>query len=86
MDQLKGFIVFGKEKKVYWLVKSLSGLKQAPKQWYVKLDQTILEKVKINECDKCVYIKKAPNQIATVRLYVDDMLIMSEDIFVINST
>ena len=59
MEQPKGFIVPGKEKKVCRLVKSLYGLKQAPRQWHAKFDQTMLANgFKINECDKCVYIKK----------------------------
>ncbi|XP_070041434.1 secreted RxLR effector protein 161-like [Nicotiana tomentosiformis] len=41
---------------------------------------------KINECDKCVYIKNTPNQIVIVSLYVDDMLIMSNAIANINAT
>ena len=41
---------------------------------------------KINECDKCVYIKITPNHIVIVCLYVDDMLIMSKDIADINAT
>ena len=41
---------------------------------------------KINECDKCVYIKDTPNQEVIVCLYVDDMLIMSKDIANIKAT
>ena len=41
---------------------------------------------KINECDKCVYIKDTPNHEVIVCLYVDDMLIMSKDIVDIKST
>jgi len=41
---------------------------------------------KINECDKCVYIKNVPNHIVIVCLYVDDMLIMSKDIADIQAT
>ena len=55
MEQPKGFIVPGKEKKVWRLVKSLYGLKQAPKQCHAKFDQIMLANgFKINECDKCV--------------------------------
>ena len=58
MEQPEGFIVPSKETKVRTLVKSLYGLKQAPKQWYAKFDQIMLANgFKINECDKCVYIK-----------------------------
>ena len=41
---------------------------------------------KINECDKCVYIKNVPNHEVIVCLYVDDMLIMSKYIDNINAT
>ena len=68
------------------LIKSLYGLKQAPKQWHAKCDQTMLSKgFKINECDKCVYIKDTPNQEVLCQ-YVDDMLIMSNDIANIKAT
>ncbi|PHT44781.1 hypothetical protein CQW23_13939 [Capsicum baccatum] len=39
---------------------------------------------KINECDKCVYIKDTLNHQAIVCLYVDDMLIISREISDIN--
>ena len=62
MEQPGGFFVPGKEKKVCKLVKSLYGLKQAPKQWHAKFDQTMLTNVfKINESDKCVYVKNVMN-------------------------
>ena len=87
IEQPDGFVVPGKEKKVCRLVKSLYGLKQSPKQWHAKFDQTMLSNgFKINECDKCVYIKNVPNHIVIVCLYVDDMLIMSNDIANINAT
>ena len=55
MEQPEGFIVPSKEKKVCRLVKSLYGLKQTPKQWHAKFDQTMLaNRFKINQCDKCV--------------------------------
>ena len=36
--QLEGFIIQGKEDKVYKLRKALYGLKQAPRTWYSKID------------------------------------------------
>ena len=86
-EQPEGFVVPGKEEKVCRLVKSLYGLKQAPKQWHAKFDQIMLANgFKINECDKCIYIKNIPNHEVIVCLYVDDMLIMSENIDDINAT
>ena len=87
MEQPEGFVVPGNGNKVCRLVKSLYGLKQAPKQWHAKFDHTMLSNgFQINECDKCVYIKNTPNKVVIVCLYVDDMLIMSNDIANINAT
>ena len=41
---------------------------------------------KINECDKCVYIKNTLNHEVIVCLYVDNMLIISKNIIDINAT
>ncbi|CAN4126341.1 unnamed protein product [Withania somnifera] len=41
---------------------------------------------KINECDKCFYIKNTLNHQAIICLYVDDMLIIGRDVFDINAT
>ena len=82
-----GFVVPDKEKKVCKLIKLLYGLKQAPKQWCAHFDQTMLANgFKINECDKCVYIKDMPNKEVIVCLYVDHILIMSKDIVNVKAT
>ncbi|KAG7552374.1 Zinc finger CCHC-type [Arabidopsis thaliana x Arabidopsis arenosa] len=87
MEQPEGFIVEGKEKKVCKLKKSLYGLKQAPKQWHEKFDNTMRSYgFKINECDKCVYIKETKKDTIIVCLYVDDMLIMGTSRDIINTT
>ena len=41
---------------------------------------------KINECDKCVYIKGTNQEYIIVCLYVDDMLILGSNIKIIKST
>ena len=80
MEKPEGFIVPGQEQKVCRLIKSLYGLKQAPKQWHAKFDEVMLSNgFKINECDKCVYVKQTQNYFAILCLYVDDMLITGSD-------
>ncbi|CAL8084501.1 unnamed protein product [Prunus armeniaca] len=87
MEQPEGFVVKGQEQKVCKLVKSLYGLKQAPKQWHETFDHTMMTHgFKINECDKCVYIKTHKNACVIVCLYVDDMLIIGTNKDIINST
>ncbi|GJU82093.1 retrovirus-related pol polyprotein from transposon TNT 1-94 [Tanacetum coccineum] len=87
MNQPEGFTAPGQEGKVCRLVKSLYGLKQAPKQWHQKFDNTMLESgFKINECDKCVYVKDTSSGYVILCLYVDDMLIVGSNDKMIRST
>ena len=58
-------------------MKSLYGLKQTSKQWYEKFyNVTMSHGFKINECDKCVYVK---DRYVIVYLYVDNMLIVGNN-------
>ena len=41
---------------------------------------------KINECDKCVYVKDTKNGYVILCLYVDDMLIIGSDDKMVKST
>ena len=87
MEQPEGFIATGNERKVCRLVKSLYGLKQAPKQWHEKFDKAVLSSgFKINECDKCVYVKSTKDGYVILCLYVDDMLIVGSNRKMIQST
>nr|GEU38943.1 retrotransposon protein, putative, Ty1-copia subclass [Tanacetum cinerariifolium] len=87
MNQPEGFIAPGQESKVCRLVKSLYGLKQAPKQRNQNFDHTMLESgFKINDCDKCVYIKYTKSGYVILCLYVDDMLIIGGNDKMIKST
>ncbi|KAD4179829.1 hypothetical protein E3N88_28420 [Mikania micrantha] len=87
MEQPEGFSAPGQEGKVCKLVKSLYSLKQAPKQWHQKFDQVMLNNgFKINECDKCVYVKNTMRGYVILCLYVDDMLIVGSDDNMIKST
>ena len=87
MEQPEGFSAPVQEGKVCKLVKSLYGLKQAPKQWHQKFDQVMLNSgFKINECDKCVYVKDTSKGYVMLCLYVDVMLIIGSDDKMIRST
>ena len=86
MEQPEGFIVHGQESKVCMLDKSFYDLKQAPKQWYEKVDNLIMCKVfKVNESDKCIYYKFDNGLCTIVCLYVDDMLIFRSNLHVLNN-
>ena len=87
MEQPKGFFSLEQGNKVCNLVKSLYGLKETPKQWQEKFDNIMMSLgFKINECDKCVYVKEVEHGYVIVCLYVDDMLIASNDDKMIKST
>ena len=39
----------------------------------------------INECDKCVYVKDTNNRYVIVCLYVDDMLILGSNNYIVTT-
>ena len=85
MGKPDGFIITSQEHKVCKLDKSLYGLKQAPKQWHTKFDSLLIDNgFKINESDKCMYVKYVNNMCTIICLYVDDMLIFGSNIHVVN--
>ena len=87
MEQPKGFFALRQENNVCKLVKSLHGLKKAPKQWHEKFDNVMMSlDFKINECDKCVYVKDIEHEYGIVCLYLNDMLIVGSDDKMITST
>ena len=58
MDQPNGFVSKGLEGIVCKLLKSLCGLKQAPKQCHEKFDRTLTSAgFVVNEADRCVYYR-----------------------------
>jgi hypothetical protein len=60
-------------------------LKQAPKQWHEKFDKVMLSnEFKINEVDKCVYVKNTDKSYVIVCIYVDDMLVLGNNDHIIN--
>ena len=73
---------------MYKLVKSLYGIKQAPKQWHQKFDETILSfGFKLNQADKCIYSKfDSHGNGVIICLYVDDMLIFVTNLVQVQET
>ena len=81
MAQPKGFVVEGKERMGCRLKKSIYGLKQASRQWYLKFDSTIRKfGFQENVEDNCVYAKFNNRKYIFLVLYVDDILLGSSDV------
>jgi hypothetical protein len=69
------------------LKKSIYGLKQASRQWYLKFDETIRSfGFKENELDNCIYAKFRSEKFIFLILYVDDMLLASSDVSLLLET
>jgi hypothetical protein len=84
MKQSEGFVVKGKKELVCKLKKSLYGLKQSPRMWYQKFDTYILGLGFVrSRDDHCVYSKQVGNHFIYVVLYVDDMLLVGNNMDVI---
>nr|GEU79728.1 zinc finger, CCHC-type [Tanacetum cinerariifolium] len=76
VTQPEGFIQQGNSGKVYKLTKALYGLRQAPRAWNVKLDQT-LKSLDFKKCnlEQAVYTKRSKTSTLIVGVYVDDLII-----------
>ena len=81
MVQLEGFIAKGQEKKVCKLQKSIYGLKQASRSWNIKFDQLVKSFGFVQSLDEpCVYKKSSGNVVVFLVLYVDDILLIGNDV------
>ena len=89
MEQPEGFVVKGQEKKVCKLIKSIYGLKQAGRVWYELMADTLRRKLGFEgiHLDAGVYVlcRQGGNQTEIILiLYVDDLLLMGNDLSMIN--
>jgi hypothetical protein len=76
--------VKGKKELVCKINKSLYGLKQSPMMWYQNFETYILGLVFVrSRVDHCVYSKQVGNHFIYVVLYVDDMLLVGNNMDVI---
>ncbi|KAL0427445.1 UNVERIFIED_CONTAM: hypothetical protein Slati_2919300 [Sesamum latifolium] len=77
----KGFTSVGEEQKVCRLQRSIYGLKQASRSWNTHFDEVIRDYDFIkNEHDPCVYKKIIGSSVAYLVLYVDDILLIGNDV------
>ena len=80
MNQPDGFVEKGNEGKVCKLNRSIYGLKQASRQWYILFDNAITSYgFSMTEGDRCIYFKIVGDKFILLSLYVDDILISSND-------
>ena len=87
MDQPEGFSVKGKEHMVCKLKKSIYGLKQASRQWYLKFNDTITSfGFQENTVDRCIYMKVSGSKFIFLVLYVDDTLLATNDLGLLHQT
>jgi Reverse transcriptase (RNA-dependent DNA polymerase) len=87
MDQHEGFSVEGKEQLVCKLKKSIYGLKQASRQWYIKFNTIITSfGFKENTIDHCIYQKISGSKFIYLILYVDDILLAANNLSLLYET
>ncbi|KAK9009129.1 hypothetical protein V6N11_080598 [Hibiscus sabdariffa] len=81
MTQPKGFVTPENAGKVCKLQRSIYGLKQASRSWNLRFNEAIQEFGFIrNEDEPCVYKKFSGSIVSFLILYVDDILIIGNDI------
>ncbi|KAM1012444.1 hypothetical protein ACFX15_041792 [Malus domestica] len=76
VDQPEGFVINGKEDKVYKLHKALYGLKQAPRTWYGEIDSYFTKcGFEKSLSEATLYTKtRGEKDILIVSIYVDDIV------------
>ena len=81
MEQPEGFKEDDCKHLVCKLKKSIYGLKQASRQWYLKFEEVITSSGFMeNKVERCVYHKVRGSKIIFLILYVDDVLLASNDL------
>jgi len=87
MDQLVGFIEVGKEHMVCKLKRSIYGLKQASRKWYLEFNDFITSfKFKENIVGRCLYLKISGSKFMFMILYVYDILLATNDLSLLSET
>ncbi|KAL0413159.1 UNVERIFIED_CONTAM: hypothetical protein Sradi_1517600 [Sesamum radiatum] len=81
MDQPEGFTAVGEEQKVCRLQRFIYGLKRASRSWNTHFDEVIrgYDFIK-NDYDPCIYKKISRSSVAYLVLYIDDLLLIENDV------
>ncbi|GJY55807.1 retrotransposon protein, putative, ty1-copia subclass [Tanacetum coccineum] len=81
MEQLEGYVDQKYPNGVCKLQRAIYGLKQVSRQWNKRFDEEIKRFGFIQNCDElCVYRKASGSDVVFLILYVDDILIMGNNI------
>ena len=81
MIQPKGFVDPKDANKVWKLQRSIYGLKQASRSWNLRFDEVIKEFGFVQTYgEACIYKKVSGSNVAFLILYVDDILLIGNDI------
>ena len=81
MEQPEGFVSSHDSNMVCKLKKSIYGLKQASRSWNLRFDEVIrLSGFLKNVEESCVYKKVSGSMVVFLVLYVDDILIIGNDL------
>ena len=81
MVQPEGFVAKGQEQKVCKLLRSIYGLKQASRSWNLRFDETIKTYgFEQNVDEPCVYKCIDNKKVVFLVLYVDDILLIGNDV------
>lgn len=82
MEQPEGFLDSKNPEYICMLKKALYGLKQAPRQWFQKIDSYLDDDLGFDSCDydPCLYVFRRDKSVILIALYVDDLLIASNNL------
>jgi len=87
MDQPMRFSIAGKKHIVCKLKKSIYGLKQVSCQWHLKFNDSIVSfGFKENTVGRCIYLKVNRSKVIFLILYVDDILLATNDLGLLHET
>ena len=63
------------------LLKSIYGLKQSSRQWYLRFHETMMSnQFEMMDEDHCIYVKKSNDKFVILTPYVDDILIVGNHV------